>query len=160
MILKMKKRNLLICVLSASVGLASLGCASAPAPSPKATSSNSQVPAKNSTKNTDYFDDWKYKGFGMALPQWVQPAIEGKTDKVVKFFPDYTAEQIEIVTSSGINVDNSEDKIDRNSGRVLIDGFWVRINTQVNKIKEPYITVLIYEKQRAEADLSAQEDKQ
>jgi len=82
----------------------------------------------------------------MALPQWVQPAIEGKTDKVVKFFPDYSPEQIEIVTSSGINVDNSEDKIQRNSERVLIDGFWVRLNTQVNKTDEPYITVLIYEK--------------
>ena len=158
MILKMKKRNLLICVLSASVGLASLGCASAP--SSNANSSTSQVSEKSAAKNNSYYDDWKYKGFGMPLPQWVQPAIEGKKDKVVKYFPDYSPEQIEIVTSSGINVDNSEDKIERNSERVLIDGFWVRINTQVNKTKEPYITVLIYEKQRAEADLSAQADTQ
>lgn len=144
MIIMMKKRNLLICAVSASLGLASLGCASAPSSNVKSSAAHGSD--KSVTKNNSTFDDWKYKGFGMALPQWVQSAIEGKTDKVVKFFPGYTADQIEIVTSSGINVDNSEDKIQRNSERGLIDGFWVRLNTQVNKTDEPYITVLIYEK--------------
>lgn len=147
-ILMMKKRILIICALSALIVSAYSGCAtssSAAAPS-KAASSASKPQAKSTSKNTDYFDDWKYKGFGMQLPQWVQPAIEGKKDKVVKYFPDYTADQIEIVTASGINVDQSENKLEKTSDRVLIDGFWVRLNTLVNKTAEPYITVLIYRK--------------
>jgi hypothetical protein len=145
--LMMKKRILLICVFSALIVSAYSGCASsssAAASSKAAATSKSQ--ARSTSKNTDIFDDWKYKGFGMQLPQWVQPAIEGKKDKVVKYFPDYTADQIEIVTASGINVDQSENKLEKTSGRVLLDGFWVRLNTQVNKTEEPYITVLIYEK--------------
>ena len=67
-------------------------------------------------------------------------------DKVAKAFSGYSAENIEIVTGRGINVDQSENKISIDSERVLIDGFWVRLNTQNQKIEEPYITVLIYEK--------------
>ena len=153
MILKMKKRNLLICILSASVGFASLGCASAPAPSPKATSSNSQALAKNSTKNTDYFDDWKYKGFGMALPQWVQPAIEGKTDKVVKFFPAEPAGGVAMIKAmaapymgikfmptGGINAKNLEDylsfdKIICCGGSWMVKGELVK-NGEFDKIRD------------------------
>ena len=144
----MKNKNLLVCVLPLLVLSISLGCASAPKGSAasESTAASLSSPKAKAVKNNERFEDWKYKGFGMALPDWVEPAIDGKIDKVAKAFSGYSAENIEIVTGRGINVDQSENKISIDSERVLIDGFWVRLNTQNQKIEEPYITVLIYEK--------------
>lgn len=98
-------------------------------------------------KNTDRFDDWKYKGFGMALPEWVESAVDGKVEKTARSF-GLNADQIQLFTGCGINVDQSEDKLKSEipEGKSLIDAFWVRINQEVKKTSEPYITVLIYEK--------------
>lgn len=142
----MKNRNLLLCILSLLAASVLTGCTSAPAAS--SDSKTSQAPKIKAEKNNDRFDDWKYKGFGMALPEWVEAAVDGKTDKVAKAFPQHSAEDIEIITASGINVDQSESKLKTQplDCEKFLDGFWVRLNTQNHKIEEPYITVLIYEK--------------
>ena len=96
-------------------------------------------------KNTARFDDWKYKGFGMPLPEWVEAAIDGKTEKVAKILHKDSAE-INIFSATGINIDQSEDKLKEKvpQNANLIEGFWVRINQEVKEVDEPYITVLIY----------------
>lgn len=141
----MKNRNLLACIWFALVSSIFLGCASAPV-----GDSDMQLRgvSKNASSKHDDFDDWKYKGFGLPLPAWVQPAIEGKTEKVAKSFPSYTSDELEIFMASGMNVDQSESKLKSQipQGKKLIDGFWVRLNIEEKKTSEPYITVLIYEK--------------
>ncbi len=122
-----------------------LGCASNSASA--AEQEKKAAPSYKSEKNNSRFDDWKYKGFGMPLPEWVEAAIDGKTDKVAKAL-EKTADKLEVLTASGINVDHSEEQLKSQipEGKELIEGFWVRINTELKKTDEPYITVLVYEK--------------
>ncbi|WP_027728728.1 hypothetical protein [Treponema sp. C6A8] len=126
------------------LSLTLLGCASTTGTT-KSSEANSK--SEKPVKNTARFDDWKYKGFGMPLPEWVEAAIDGKTEKLSKAF-GRSADQLEVLTGSGINVDHSEEQLKSKipEGKDLIEGFWVRLNTEVKKTNEPYITVLIYEK--------------
>ena len=129
----MRKEKIFLCALLSS--LLFLSCASSPA-----------APIAEE-KNTDRFDDWKYKGFGMNLPEWVENAVDGKLEKTARHF-GLDSEQIQLFTGYGINVDQSEDKLKSEipEGKKLIDAFWVRMNQEVKKTSEPYITVLVYEK--------------
>ncbi len=122
-----------------------MGCASNSSSVPE--QEKKTAPSYKSEKSASRFDDWKYKGFGMNLPEWVDAAVDGRIEKTAKLL-NRNPEQIEILTETGINVDQSEDKLKNQipQDSKLIEGFWVRLNTQVNKTDEPYITILIYEK--------------
>lgn len=104
-------------------------------------------------KNDARFDDWKYKGFGKELPEWIEAAVDGKEKEVLRKINLEGLEEIQIFTASGINVDQSEEKLKNQLKEIqlpgekkLIEAFWVRVNQNKNEVEEPYITVLIYEK--------------
>ncbi len=155
MIKKMKK----LCTTSLILlTLFLVGCAS----SSNSAAENEKKSAPSYSKSekiTARFDDWKYKGFGMSLPEWVEAAVDGKTEKVAKIL-NTKSEEIIIFTGSGINVDQSEDKLKVQipQDKKLLEAFWVRVNEEVKKLEEPYITVLIYENKSALSQNQAQED--
>ena len=116
-------------------------------PDSNEASDSKDVKKTSKTKEAGRFDDWKYKGFGMEIPEWVIPALDGKTSEVAKYFPQCDSEKIFVVLESGINVDHSEEKLKSKAlAGKLLDGFWVRVNSEVLKTGEPYITVLVFEK--------------
>ena len=80
--------------------------------------------------------------------------------KIKDTFGNTKSEEIVIFTGSGINVDQSEDKLKAQipQDKKLLEAFWVRVNEEVKKLEEPYITVLIYENKSALSQNQAQED--
>jgi len=53
------------------------------------------------------FRDWKYKGFGKALPEWLEAAYKGNLTELQKKIPVPENYKIEIVKSRGINSDQA-----------------------------------------------------
>ncbi len=53
------------------------------------------------------FEDWKYKGFGQALPVWFEAAYKGNLDEVRRKITVPENHTIEIVTAQGINSDQA-----------------------------------------------------
>lgn len=96
------------------------------------------------------FEDWKYKGFGYELPDWVEPAIEEKKSKVIKYQPELADSTVEIFSGRGINIDQADAAAKEaasnamaESGQIyeLYDNYWVK---EWGEVESPYISVYIY----------------
>ena len=79
------------------------------------------------------FEDWKYKGFGQALPSWFEAAYEDSQDKIKKSEKQLSDSEIVIIRGEGINSDQSErnldlQKKDMPEGYKLYDSFWAKIS--------------------------------
>ena len=53
------------------------------------------------------FEDWKYKGFGQALPVWFEAAYSGDVEEVRRKISLSDNYKIEVVTAQGINSDQA-----------------------------------------------------
>lgn len=96
------------------------------------------------------FDDWKYRGFGNALPIWVEFAVDNQIEKIQKADEKLTSAEILIFTGRGENLDQAEDSARQTCSQglegnpkkyELYDNFWVRM---ADDEEMPYISVYVY----------------
>lgn len=99
------------------------------------------------------FNDWKYRGFGKELPDWVEPAIDNKINVLKKTVPELSsASAIKILKGTGDNSDQAEQSVkvlveelkNEDSEFIKYDNFWVLENK--NTLDMPYISVYVYYK--------------
>ncbi len=62
---------------------------------------------KQSTKKL-LFEDWKYKGFGQALPLWFEAAYNGDEEALRASVDELNGRQIKILTARGFNSDQAD----------------------------------------------------
>ena len=102
----MKSRFCLFLPLLIILGLSS--CASAPAAESGALSEAQDVyKEKKQNHKKLLFEDWKYKGFGQALPVWFEAAYRGDVEEVRRKITVSDNYEIKIVTAQGINSDQA-----------------------------------------------------
>ena len=78
------------------------------------------------------FEDWKYKGFGQKLPDWVDAAYHNKTDKILHSVLELNGKELLILRGEGVNSDQAERNLEIAESGVsedytLFDSSWVRI---------------------------------
>ncbi len=145
-----------------------MGCVSTPA---AADDVSSVAPEQNSVSSVQVeaaepepFDDWKHRGFGAELPDWIEPALSGDVASVRKFFPESEGRCLAIETASGVNPDQAGHRMDGDgfSGAEFfsdcpdaefrtehdkfteIENFWVRRNREIYDGDEFYVSVKIF----------------
>ena len=78
------------------------------------------------------FDDWKYKGFGQALPVWFEAAYNDDEEKLAKALPQLAGHKLLVIRGEGVNSDQA-DKIlkikeeELSSDFILYDTCWASI---------------------------------
>lgn len=95
-----------------------------------------------------YFDDWKYKGFGIDLPVWFEPAYKKDVNGVKKNLPDFTDSDL-IIGGTAINGDQADKLINSNKnldGYDYWDSCWARVNSDYEVLENPYVYLLIFKK--------------
>lgn len=93
------------------------------------------TPVMGGKKNQkeELFDDWEYKGFGKVLPAWVEPYFYGGADAVLSACPEYSANEIKIISAAGQDVDQAEQLLvesitdDNTDGYKLSESVWVHL---------------------------------
>ena len=102
----MKSRFCLFLPLLIILGLSS--CASAPVAESGVLSEAQDVyKEKKQNHKKLLFEDWKYKGFGQALPVWFEAAYRGDVEEVRRKITVSDNYEIKIVTAQGINSDQA-----------------------------------------------------
>ena len=81
------------------------------------------------------FEDWKYKGFGQALPDWFEAAYKGNLGEVRKRITISKGYKIELVTAQGINSDQINKRLwqllsVKEEVFELYDSCWGRLNSK------------------------------
>ncbi|MBS7266605.1 MAG: hypothetical protein MSH65_10730 [Spirochaetia bacterium] len=92
------------------------------------------------------FEDWKYKGFGQKLPDWVEAAYHNKTDKIIHFDGELNGKELLILRGEGINSDQAERNLELAESGIseeytFFDSSWVRIDAG------EYVALAIYYKE-------------
>ena len=92
------------------------------------------------------FEDWKYKGFGQKLPDWVEAAYHNKTDKIIHSDGELNGKELLILRSEGINSDQAERNLELAESGIseeytFFDSSWVRIDAG------EYVALAIYYKE-------------
>lgn len=119
------------------------GCATTNSVSASTKSQNQKQNTNHTNKNDKdseklRFLDWKYKGFGQSLPQWVEFAVDENITSLKNEIPAFTEKtQIKIIKGFGINYDHADHKAlqileennPKNSDYELFEHFWVKQNT-------------------------------
>lgn len=125
---EMKIRFCLVLSLLFIIGLSS--CASVPASGEGAAPAvqDSHKEKKQNRKKL-LFDDWKYKGFGQALPVWFEAAYNDDEEKLAKALPQLTGHKLLVIRGEGVNSDQADKvlKIKEEeipSGYILYDSSW------------------------------------
>ncbi len=76
-----------------------------------ACASTSEAGAYNEKKQSPkrlLFEDWKYKGFGKALPLWFEAAYNGDEEALRASVDELSDHQIKILTARGVNSDQAD----------------------------------------------------
>ena len=93
------------------------------------------------------FDDWEYKGFGKSLPEWVDAAVDMNYSSLNTYFPD---KNLMIVKGIGSNTDMCESASYIDSPypeeAEFITALWVRVNSEYEKLEQPYISIRLFNK--------------
>lgn len=92
------------------------------------------------------FEDWKYRGFGQKLPDWVEAAYHNKTDKIIHSIQELNGKEILILRGEGVNSDQAERNLElAESGLseeyIFFDSSWIRIEAG------EYVALAIYYKE-------------
>ena len=92
------------------------------------------------------FEDWKYRGFGQKLPDWVEAAYHNKTDKIIHSIQELNGKEILILRGEGVNSDQAERNLElAESGLseeyTFFDSSWIRIEAG------EYVALAIYYKE-------------
>ena len=92
------------------------------------------------------FEDWKYKGFGQKLPDWVEAAYHNKTDKIIHSDRELNGKELLILRGEGINSDQAERNLELAESGIseeytFFDSSWVRIDAG------EYVALAIYYKE-------------
>ena len=92
------------------------------------------------------FEDWKYKGFGQKLPDWVEAAYHNKTDKIIHSDGELNGKELLILRGKGINSDQAERNLELAESGIpeeytFFDSSWVRIDAG------EYVALAIYYKE-------------
>ncbi len=92
------------------------------------------------------FEDWKYRGFGQKLPDWVEAAYHNKTDKIIHAIQELNGKEILILRGEGVNSDQAERNLElAESGLseeyTFFDSSWIRIEAG------EYVALAIYYKE-------------
>lgn len=92
------------------------------------------------------FEDWKYKGFGQKLPDWVEAAYHNKTDKIIHSDGELNGKELLILRGEGINSDQAERNLELAESGIseeytFFDSSWVRIDAG------EYVALAIYYKE-------------
>ncbi len=92
------------------------------------------------------FEDWKYKGFGQKLPDWVEAAYHNKTDKIIHSDGVLNGKELLILRGEGINSDQAERNLELAESGIseeytFFDSSWVRIDAG------EYVALAIYYKE-------------
>ena len=102
-------------------------------------------------------NDWKYKGFGSILPDWVEFSLKNDLDKVQSTDEILKQSTIEVFSGKGENSDQAEAAAklaieqafsanpDYYNSFKLYDYFWVRTT---EKVTLPYTSVYLYYKEQ------------
>ena len=138
--------------------------------------SSSQNKKSNKHSKTDYeenaqnskklrFIDWKYKGFGLELPNWIDFVFDDDLTKLRQNYDEFTDEtQFIVIKDFGMNSDQAEDSAkikceefksnneEFEKTYTLFDHFWVKLNfeNQSNKetfsefIARPYVSLYLF----------------
>lgn len=139
--------------------------------------SSSQNKKSNKHSKTDYieenaqdskklrFIDWKYKGFGLELPNWIDFVFDDDLTKLRQNYDEFTDEtQFIVIKDFGMNSDQAEnsakikyEELKSNNEEfektyTLFDHFWVKLNfeNQSNKetfsdfIARPYVSLYLF----------------
>lgn len=127
---------------------------------------NTQIQDESSShiKENDFaeeklrFIDWKYKGFGKTLPDWVEFAVDDDFSALKKNISDFSDKtEIKIIKGFGINYDHAEQSAKaeiknenpNEAGFVLFDNFWVKFNEEHKsnlEFKMPYVSFYLFYK--------------
>lgn len=94
--------------------------------------------------------DWKYRGFGAELPQWVEAAYKKDAKKLKKNIPEFTDADL-VIGGFAINGDQAEKYIEANKtldGYIYFDSCWAKVNQEVEETELPYVYLLIFLKNR------------
>lgn len=142
-----------------SVPSSSSSNASAPDNSVKNSSFSFNVPAKVVKSVEKSIDDWKFRGFGNELPDWVVyclvPGVDGAELKknLKEHFGIGDEYELEVFCCEGVNADHAQaatteafnQKFAGNySSVILVDDFWVRSKIENENNKVYYISIQIY----------------
>ncbi len=92
------------------------------------------------------FEDWKYKGFGQKLPDWVEAAYHNKTDKIIHSDGELNGKELLILRGEGVNSDQAERNLELAESGIseeytFFDSSWVRIDAG------EYVALAIYYKE-------------
>lgn len=92
------------------------------------------------------FEDWKYKGFGQKLPDWVEAAYHNKTDKIIHSDGKLNGKELLILRGEGVNSDQAERNLELAESGIseeytFFDSSWVRIDAG------EYVALAIYYKE-------------
>lgn len=92
------------------------------------------------------FEDWKYKGFGQKLPDWVEAAYHNKTDKIIYSDGELNGKELLILRGEGVNSDQAERNLELAESGIseeytFFDSSWVRIDAG------EYVALAIYYKE-------------
>ncbi|MCK9168819.1 MAG: hypothetical protein M0P01_00220 [Treponema sp.] len=133
-------------------------CTTVPSVKVQSASSVQEQPApsvkKTSVPAPELFSDWEYKGFGRALPKWVELYFRGGEAAVRDAWPECAGKQVLIVSSSGKDADQADQTLRRKTadnpvpdGYELKEKTWVRLQSS-DIIAEyggnNYVSVCVY----------------
>ena len=71
------------------------------------TSGNTHIEKKQKQEKL-LFDDWKYKGFGQALPVWFEAAYNDDEEKLAKALPQLAGHKLFVIRGEGVNSDQAD----------------------------------------------------
>lgn len=99
------------------------------------------------SNNAERYDDWKYMGFGIEIPEWYEYALRKNLNQLQKMIPEVNSKKdIIILKTCGKNLDLSEKKLQElekqiSDDFVLYDDFWTKYSSNS---KEPFVSIAIY----------------
>lgn len=132
------------------VGLFFFGCASTAAAKETINLSDNENQFKEEKLR---FDDWKYKGFGNELPDWVELAVNQDEISLKKIIPELEiASAVVIHIGWGENLDQAEQlakeltakSVEAGESLKLYDNFWVREADKSNLLEEDKTYASVY----------------
>ena len=148
-------RKLFIASLSALISVFIISCTTTNSTTKDTDSKSQEIIEKQPEEQIiPRFDDWEYRGFGKALPDWAEAAVDLDYQTLQKSFPD---KNLLIIQGFGSNPDmcesDSYQKAPYPEEAEFLDALWVRINAEYKQMDKPYISIRLFSKLEEQTDL-------
>ncbi len=113
-------------------------------------SNNVPQKSKQAQKSLSLFEDWRYKGFGVELPTWFEPAYLKDSKTVRKVLNNFTEKDV-IIGGNAISADHAEQLIAQNKlleGYEFVDSCWAKISKseEGEYSQTPYVFLIVLKK--------------